>query len=325
MRRSLMWSALALSLAVPAVAFAEPGEGSFTPASLLVPIRKVTLEGAAGSSTLYSCDPTSSNGCLVDVADNTVLAKLFAQPAMINVGTYDSVGVYNCGSGEPSFTAKVKGTVVLSGVTWYTAGANVLSSDAADYDYVSVSFAGCKNGPALPAPVTIKEGDDLDVSAFFTLANVAWVSSGLQTAGACALTPSGTPRNVCVALPELVPFMGTAAPTVETYYVTEDPSDTDAAKAGGQVLLLVDGASNVFGGFLRQLFSATSRPPSVSYDASLVSIVANADGTDYTAMTAGPTSGSYGVEFPAFQRQTHDGGYLQAGSSTSTPYRAVRK
>ena len=323
MRRSMMWSALALSLAVPAVAFAEPGEGSFTPASLLVPIRKVTLEGSAGSSTLYSCTPSSSNDCLVDVADNTALAKLFAQPAMINVGTYDSVGVYNC-SGEPTFTAKVKGTVVIGGVTWYTAGANVLSSSAADYDYVSVSFAGCKNGPALPAPVTINEGDDLNISTFFSLANVAWVSSGLQTTGGCALTPSGTPRNVCVALPELVSSIGTAAPTVETYYVTEDQSDTDAAKAGGQVLLLVDSASNVFGGFLRQLFSATSRPPSVAYDASLVSIVANSDGTDYTAMTAG-ANGSYGVEFPAFQRQTHDGSFLQAGSSTPIPYRAVRK
>lgn len=324
MRRSMMWSALALSLAVPAVAFAEPGEGSFTPASLLVPIRKVTLEGSAGTSTLYSCDPTTAKDCLVDVADNTALAKLFAQPAMISAGTYSSVGVYNCG-GEQEFTAKVKGTVVLGGVTWYTAGANVLSSNAADYDYVSVPFSGCKNGPTLPAPVTINEGDDLDISAFFTLANVAWVSSGQQLSGGCALTPSGTPRNVCVALPELVPFVGTAAPTVETYYVTEDPTDTDATEAGGQVLLLVDGASNVFGGFLRRLFSDTSRPPSVSYDAPLVSIVANADGTDYTAMTAGTTSGTYGIEFPAFQRQTHDGGYLQAGDSTPVPYRAVRK
>ena len=200
-----------------------------------------------------------------------------------------------------------------------------MSSNVADYDYVSVDFSGCKNGPSLPAPVTISDGDDLNVSAFFTLANVAWVSSGLQTSGGCALTPSGTPRNVCVALPELVPFVGTAAPTVETYYVTEDPSDTDAVHAGGQVLLLVDGATNVFGGFLRRLFSATSRPPQVSYDAPLVSIVANSDGTDYTAMTAGPTNGSYGVEFPAFQRATHDGGYLQAGSSTPVPYRAVRK
>ena len=324
MRRSILSTVVALSLAVPAVAFAEPGEGSFTPASLLVPIRKVTLEGSAGSSTLYACDPTSAKDCLVDVADNAALAVLFAQPAMINTGTYSSVGVYNC-AGQQDFSAKVKGTIVLGGVTWYTAGANVLSSNAADYDYVSVPFSGCKNGPSLSAPVTINEGDDIDVSAFFTLANVAWVSSGLQTSDGCALTPSGTPRNVCVALPELVPFVGTAAPTVETYYVTEDMDDTNATEAGGQVLLLVDGASNVFGGFLRRLFSDASRPPAASFAAPFVSIVTNSDGTDYTAMTAGTTNGAYGIEFPAFQRATHDGGYLMDGSSTPVPYRAVRK
>ena len=81
MRRSMMWSALALSLALPAVAFAEPGEGSFTPASLLVPIRRVTLEGSGGSTSIYTCDPTGGKDCLVDVADNTALAQLFAQPA----------------------------------------------------------------------------------------------------------------------------------------------------------------------------------------------------------------------------------------------------
>jgi hypothetical protein len=324
MRRSLMWSALALCVASSGVAFAEPGEGSFTPTSLLVPIRKVTLEGSGAASTLYSCDPTAGHDCLVDVADNTALAKLFAQPSTIGVGSYDTVGIYNC-KDEQQFTAKVKGTVVLSGVTWYTAGTSVLSSNAADFDYVSVAFAGCKSGPTLPAPVAIHEGDDVNVSAFFTLANVAWVSAGPQTSGGCALTPSGTARSVCVALPELVPYLGTAAPTVETYYVTEDVSDTTAAKAGGQVLLLVDGAANVFGGFLRRLFSDTSRPPMVSYDAPLASIAANADGTDYTIQTAGTAGGGYGVEFPAFQRQTHDGSFLQAGSSDAVPYRAVKK
>jgi hypothetical protein len=324
MRRSLMWGALALSLAVSGVALAEPGEGSFTPTSLLVPIRKVTLEGSGASSTLYSCDPTGGKDCLVDVADNTALAKLFAQPAAISVGTYDAVGVYNCGD-EQQFTAKVKGSVVLSGVTWYTAGSNVLSLDAADLDYVSVTYSGCKVGPNLAQPIAIHEGDDINISAFFTLANVAWVSSGLQTASACTLTPSGTPRSVCVALPELVSYVGTTAPTVETYYVTEDQSDTTAVRAGGQVLLLVDGSANVFGGFLRRLFSDTSRPPLVSYDAPLAGIAVNADGTDYTAFTAGPTSGSYGVDFPAFQRQTHDGTFTWFGSTDAVPYRAVKK
>lgn len=324
MRRSLVWSALALALGVSGVALAEPGEGSFTPTSLLVPIRKVTLEGSGTPSTIYSCDPTSGQDCLVDVADNTALAKLFAQPAAIGVGSYDSVGVYNCGD-EQQFTAKVKGSVVLGGVTWYTAGSKVLSSSAADLDYVSVTYAGCKAGPSLAQPVVVHEGDDVDISAFFTLANVAWVSSSLQPGSACTFTPSGTARSVCVALPELVPYVGTAAPTVETYYVTEDQGDTDAAKAGGQVLLLVDGTTNVFGGFLRRLFSDTSRPPMVSYDAPLAGIYVNADGTDYTVVTAGPTSGSYGVYFPAFQRQTHDGALHWFGSTDPVPYRAVKK
>jgi len=304
--------------------------------------------GASASDAGAAADASAPVDCLVDMADPAALAALFSEAKDIAPGTYDSIVVMQC-QDEGSFVAQVKGSVELDGQTYYTTSdTNVISTTPGDLDYASITYGGCANTVKISPPVTVAAGASVTVNAFFTLQNLSWVlgnnSPGL---GGCAVAPQGV-NNVCSGLPVLVSFLGTAAPTLDSFYITEDTSDLLAAKAAGQVMLLSAGGEP-FAGFLRRVYSHDSVTPSVSYDVPLREITRNlasagdagadsgvaADGgvvanarPSYDVYSIGDPAqdtSKYRVRFPHFELDTHDGTLFTANGTTSVPYRAVKR
>jgi hypothetical protein len=160
------------------------------------------------------------------------------------------------------------------------------------------------------------------------------------------VAPAGS-FSVCSGLPVLVGYIGAAAPTLEAFYITEDVSDTSAAKAAGQVLLLSSGGEP-FSGFLRRVYSHDSVAPSVSYDVPLREISKNSSsgadaGPEASDAAAPDASGAvpsydifaigdpkedltkYRVRFPHFELQDHTGTLHTANGASQVSYRAVKR
>ncbi len=364
MKRSLEGLGLGFCCAVlalpPQAARAADGESSFTPDSFIMPIYSVMLaNGLTTNVPVYSCssagldapppsgdagaapgeaDAGAAQDCLVDMADEAALANLFSAPADIPPGTYDRIVVGTCRSNS-SFDAKVRGSVVLNDVTHYTTSTiPVISTNPADLDYATINYGGCGNTVMLPSPLTVAEGDTITVNAFFTLEGLSWVlgnsSPGL---GGCAVAPAGG-FNVCSGLPVLVGYIGTAAPTLSAFLITEDPTDLLGAKAAGQVVLLSQGGEP-FSGFLRRVYSQESAPTLISYDVPLREITRNPADADAGAGDAGvPVSydvwaigdpfqdvSKYRVRFPRFLLDDHVGTLSRANGIEEIDYRAIKR
>jgi hypothetical protein len=367
MKHLTLASVAALALLPAGPSAAATGENSFTPTSFVMPIQTILLAkarvgtGYDNGVAVYECNPGTppvvSNGdagppqvdagaggdCMVDMADEAQLASLFAAPTAITPGTYDSIVVNTCFD-EGSFVAKVKGSVELEGTTYYTAGSPVISTNSADLAYTDITYDGCASTVKISPPVTITAGASITVSAFFTLQNLSWVlensSPGL---GGCAVVPGGEP-NVCSGLPVLVGYIGVGVPTLESYFISEDPDDLLATKAAGQVMLLSNGGEP-FAGFLRRVYSHDSETPSVSYDVPLREISKNPPGLgDAGAPDASSSDGGvadsydiqsigdpaqdetkYRVRFPRFELQSHSGTLYTADGASSVEYRAVKR
>jgi hypothetical protein len=369
MKHLQLWAlsaGVALSASVPALA--AEGESSFTPTSFVMPVFNVMLShGLTVNVPLYTCaadaarlpPPSGDAGpvpvpgelgnddCLVDMADQSALDALFAAPADIPPGTYDSVVVGTCRE-SGAFAARVKGSVELEGQTYYTTStSSVLSTEPGDQGYSIINYAGCGMTVPLATPITVTAGQAVTVSAFFTLQNLSWVldnySPGL---GGCAPIATAHEQNVCSGLPVLVGYVGEAAPVLDAYYITEDPNDLLATQAAGQVMLLSSGGEP-FSGFLRRVYSHDSVNPSVSYDVPLREVNKNtgeADAaSDAAAGDAGLDAGTlstydviaigdpkedltrYRVRFPRFVLGNHTGTFFTANGASQLPYRAVKR
>jgi hypothetical protein len=264
------------------------------------------------------------------MADNAALTALFASGADVSIGTYDQVVVDTCTPGAMGYTTLVKGSVELSGMTYYTtqAGGNVLSTNIADWDYVPVEHAGCAAGVPLASPLVVGDGDKVTVSAFFSLRNITWGTlTGSGPPGGCKFNGNQT-QSVCTGYPIPVAFVGTAVPTMETYHITEDQSDLSGSKAGGQVLLLRGQDGIAFGGFTRRLYSATSVNPVVNFDTPIKTVTHNDDGTYLIENYGGASNGMpipFYVRFPSFRLEDHNGSMVRADAMPPVPYRAVKQ
>lgn len=357
---------LVCSLTQAAVVRAGDGESSFTPTSLYVPVRFVLLQHSTSNLTspLYRCPserdpslppdagsddrdagatPTTTlpadsdagapaevldDDCLVDMADNAALAALFSDKIDIAPGTYDQIVISQCRAGEHGYASFVKGQISLSGQTLYTTsgGSTILTTVRADNRHVRLEYGGCGSTIKLPAPVTLAAGDTVDINAFFSLRNIAWAMLANEARpGGCAFDEHN--QNVCTGYPIPIAYLGTVAPTLDTYYITEDQSDLDARKASGQLLILRTREGQPFGGFSRRLYSASSIPPSVNYDTPLKTLTPNPDGLTYLIENYGGGSNGvavpFYVRFPAFELHTHNGTMTRSDGVTMVDYRAV--
>src|SRR5690242_18872751 len=224
-------------LGVCSVASAAPSETSFTPVSIKVPLHFVRLENSLTNqgSEIYRCAAESMLGmpdaaemdggavdtaseCLVDMADNVALANLFTAPVDIVPGSYDRIRIYTCGfDGSQGYTAFVKGTASIAGTPYFTTnhGGQVLTTESALWDYTPVAYGGCAADVPLPHPVLVSGGDEIAISAFFSLRNLAWATlTGNGPPGGCAFNTTHT-QNVCTAYPIPVTYLGSTSPTLE--------------------------------------------------------------------------------------------------------------
>lgn len=331
----------ALVVALPVTARAATGESSFTPTSLRVPLHGVRLGGSDPSqdAMLYRCaaddpDAGATDGgtpdCRVDMANDAELAALFGSTVDVRPGTYDHVSFDTCVPGASGYTVFVAGKVALGGDSYHTtygSGA-FLTTTLADALPTPVVFAGCSTTVPLPQAITVVRDDEIAIRSFFSLSNIAWAALNGNGIGGCASNGS---QSVCSAMPVPVLFLGKTQPTLDTFYVTEDVTDLEATKAGGQVLLLRDAAGVPFGGFTRRFYSATSVGPQVNYDTAVKQIVQNDDaGTTFTITNWGGgspdgTPSPYYIKFVAFELATHQGNLLSPFSLTLIPYRAVKQ
>jgi hypothetical protein len=356
----ITWIAVC-SLAMTSTAFANAGESSFTPTSLYVPVRFVMLGSSTSlsqSSVLYRCaserDPSippdagsggSGGGagtiaddgdagtevladdCLVDMADDAALAALFGSMIDINPGTYDEINFQQCVGGAPGYSSFVKGQVELNGQTWYTtSGDAVLTTSAAENRHVQIDYFGCGSTIKLPHAVTLAAGDTVNISAFFSLRNLGWAIMSNQGApGGCTLDSQY--HNVCTGYPIPIASLSTDAPSLQTYFITEDQTDTLADKASGQMLLLIDNTGIAFGGLSRRLYSAHSTVPSVNYDTPIKTLTRSSDMLSYFIENyggGGPNGPvDFYVRFPTFELQTHNGTMTESDGVTMVDYRAV--
>lgn len=370
MKHLTVWTLIAgLALSASLPARADEGESSFTPTSFVMPIFNIMLShGLTVNAPLYTCAADSArlappsgdagapapipgapgvDDCLVDMADQSALDALFAAPADIPPGTYDSVVVSTCRESN-AFMARVKGSVELEGQTYYTTStASVLSTEPSDQGYASITYAGCGMTVPLATPITVTADQAITVSAFFTLQDLSWVlgnySPGL---GGCATIAAAHAQNVCSGLPVLVGYVGDAAPALDAYYITEDPNDLLATQAAGQVMLLSSGGEP-FAGFLRRVYSHDSISTGVSYDVPLREVNKNTGdaeaASDAGATDAGLDAGTsstydviaigdpkedltkYRVRFPRFVLGNHTGAFFTANGASQLPYRAVKR
>lgn len=302
--------------------FAAANENSFTPTSILVPIRSITLESASRDlvSEIYRCPGNSDSTCYVDVADDAALANL-TKSASVTEGTYSILYVGTCEEAT-SYTAKVKGSVSLNGVTNYTtANANPLSTSIGDLDYTTVTYSGCGRRYVIPGGLSVSNGASIQFNVLMAITNIAWANKSTAT------IPSGCFSNssasVCMAYPDIVPYVGTDTPSVQTYHINET---AQAGTSGGQILLLFDQASNFIGGFARRLFSQTSEIQFASYDTGIAKFETNGNGTYLVSDYGNSNDGSSpALRFPAFELQNHSGTLDAPLVPASYAYSATRQ
>jgi len=286
------------------IAHGAANESSFTPTSILVPIRSITLENSSRSlvSELYKCAGTTDAECFVDVADSAALAAL-TKSASVAEGTYSILYVGTCQE-LTSYTAKVKGSVTLGGtVNYTTANANPLSTSAGDLGYTTVTYSGCGRRYVIPGGLVISSGSTVQFNVLMAITNIAWANKSTAT------IPSGCFSNgsasVCMSYPDIVPYVGSDSPTLTTYHIDET---AQGGTAGGQILLLFDQASNFIGGFARRLFSQGSEIQNASYDTGIAKFTDNGNSTYLISDYGNSSDGSDpALKFPAFQLQTHTG------------------
>lgn len=335
--------------ALPGDARAAAGEASFSPVSVRVPIRRIQLEGSGamgsggmdsgamgsgamgGPQVVYECAGASEDDCLVDLADEAALAALFQQPAAITPGVYNQITILTCYQ-EGRYHVRFKGQVEIGGVMRYTRSGPVpLSQDEADYGYVSAEHQGCGYSFPLGMPLLLQAGDDVQLSAFFTLRDIAWgmVGHGMGSGGCFddgteAQGHRDATAGACIAYPNLVPYAGALAPTLEAYHVGQ--AGAPLSQANGQLLLIAGGDGRLLGGFTRRLYSEASASPMLNWDTPLRRIEDNGDGSFLIESIGGYGPGGMGmidyyIQFSAFQRRSHDGELRSGNDPVGAPAR----
>lgn len=191
---------------------------SFTPESLKVPITRIDVGGDGVSGNVYTCPGTTAEECLVDLADKEAVAALSASatislPASEDTptGTITYIGVnqgFDNGTNGPRI---IKGSASIHGTTYYTttASTDLLSDAASDYGPLTVSMGSGYRSFNLPTPATVRDGESLTASVFFSIDMAAYM--GLTGREECA---SANGESVCFDPSWPVGYIGKDDPTV---------------------------------------------------------------------------------------------------------------
>ena len=134
------------------VFLAAPGEQSFDPTHIEVPIVKVVLEGGPSDRpTRVDLARSCSDNCAVDLIDENALQRMFLDDATVPNGDYDRIAIHHCKEGDTSYTARVTGKVDIGGAKYRTSsGASPLSNAGGG------KYQGQVAWPSNPVNITVK-------------------------------------------------------------------------------------------------------------------------------------------------------------------------
>lgn len=299
-------------------AFGAANEKSFTPTSAFVPIREIALVQADGrESTVYTCAAGTEAGCLVDIADQTALDALVASGS-VDSGTYTNIRIGTCTT-ESGYNVRLKGSVTIGSTPYVTHATSVLEATGTP-DLVSVAFTGCSASFVLPVPLVVTASSSQTISLFVTLNNIAWGTIGGTTLPSGCVTVSD--KSVCMAYPNVVPYVGTVTPSLEVFHLRKTASAVGSES--GQLLLFLDASDALLGGTSRRLFSEASDAFG-NFDTPLRSYEQNADGTYLLENFGSSASESY-LRFPTFSRNaTHTGTVTDLFENSTIDYTATKQ
>lgn len=304
---------------------ANPGESSFTPASIRMPIRELGLISSATAmrKPLYICAANTESGCMVDVADVASLSALVPANLSVPAAVYDQAYISTCIS-EGSYHAQVKGSVSLGGTRYYTAaGANPLTSIALMSDYTTVSFNGCKRIYQLPQALDLTAPivGTVNISLFSWTEDMAWARLGTAPIQSGCLNAADGSQSVCLAYPDVVPAVGSAIPSVEKYFILDGMNPPVLA---GQLLLVTDSSMNILAGFARRYYDESiQQGMNGGFDTPIKKFSTNADGSIYLENYGNTAVDTGYLRFDSFLRKSHAGTYLSQ-SGTPVDYYAYR-
>src|SRR2546430_2357889 len=98
-RLTIIQLALALgALCCTVLGHAGGGEASFTPISVLIPLRAVYISDAGHNNVgaLYECGGGSNDACLIDLTNQLQLQGVLGNPSRIPAAEYSKITVQNC-------------------------------------------------------------------------------------------------------------------------------------------------------------------------------------------------------------------------------------
>ncbi len=314
-----------LSAFLPAApASAAPGEGSFTPATYLVPVRELAIYSEPGHvyTPLWRC-PDTTLRCYFNFAYATPFAGLLdGLEVEIPAGVYHGLAIKTCNAGETSVGLQVDGSVTLGGRNYFLFGSTPLRDDVSFSSLTVVPYQGCAMEFPFAQPQLVQPDRELSLQAGFTIRNAGFASTG--DIGGWDGCVRGTTGSVCVASPSLVMAPADQTLRLESYLISEDLTDETGATAGGELLMVIDSSNRPFAGFSRRFYSETSVFPTVLYDTPFAECLPADDGT-VSIKTYDTGGATYRSWFPAFQRANHAGTLTLPDTTTTIPYRAYRQ
>lgn len=315
------------------------GDGSrisFTPASVKVPIYHIAIEGLVkyakedkvteneGFSSIYECEAGTDEGCTVEVTSQAALDKITGSVS-VSEGTYNEIRIshFDSTSGQGPGDAKkymqVKGTIESEGTTYYTSPTG-LTDDASKYDYVLLPIKLDSEFPIL-TPLVIAAGAALDFSIYTNFDNIAFGDPLASTADDGNTGCLG--GNICSQSPPLMGILGTESPSTEVFSI--EFSGEPLTQTWGELVLVIDAADQVLGGFAHTYYDGTSTRHGAdgSFAGPLTAVTKNGDGT-WTLDATGPT-GEGGYKIDAFQRTNHTGTFATIDNRAGIDYTATRQ
>ncbi|MEC8678163.1 MAG: hypothetical protein VXX85_04850 [Candidatus Margulisiibacteriota bacterium] len=307
-----MWNSVFLLL-FSVIVMAAPGEQSFTPSLIEFWVEKIVLSTEMTSSsypsgdqlTLYEC---TTDDCYISLTNNNLLSQLDAD-LQIKAGSYRYLTVTTCSEEDEVFYAKLKGSVMIDGVNYYTHSTEALLEQTGSVaeQSVTLEFNQCNYYYELQQDAVFSDSVQTPLTLFIDLQNIAWGRNGVEPIeSGCFQGVSGSDgvvRSVCLSVPHMIPMNVSEQPTIERFHIYKADSTVDTA--GGVLVFYMDDNSQVLGGFSRRLYNETSELPDIPWFDMSIKRMTLLDNGSYEFETYDNNFNSEYLYFPSFSLDSY--------------------
>jgi len=311
----------AVTFLASALAWAGPGQASFTPTAYRYPISRISLFKAdsSGEQVLYQCAGATAAECLVDVTSPASVAIIedAARALAIEPGTYAFLQMNSCPagtSGSDTMKVQVKGSVIVGGQLFTTSStADAGMALGGQPELTEITF-GCGSARVqLLEPLVVTANSSQTLNLLVDLTKVTWTDANASPGMGGCKADGSTAQDVCTSMPFIVPYVGSAPPTFERYLVAHSATAgvMTVDDANASVNFAVDADRHVFYVSVAPYYSETSpgggdpAHGGPDYNTSTRSFSANAD--ESIAFQTGGSSIDNRVGFTGFERRSHAG------------------